>query len=302
MYIRMGRKLQLHGGGTSERSFIHIDDVSDAIECISRDGKLGETYHISTDRVITIRALVEMICKRMNVAFEDHVEIVGERLGKDAAYRLDSSKLRSELGWQDRISLEDGIDQTTRLDRPVFRRVEESAAGLYSQALILQHRIRPMGQEIDLLANYPRTKRNLEERAQQKSEQDRAIARQFGKEFFDGDRRHGYGGFNYLPRFWQPVIPTLQSHFGLDKGSSVLDVGCAKGFMMHDMAALIPDIMVKGVDVSAYAIEHAIEDMKPHVQVADAVKLPFPNKSFDVAISINTIHNLERGRMRHRPA
>lgn len=151
-----------------------------------------------------------------------------------------------------------------------------------------------MGQEIDLLANYPRTKRNLEERAQQKSEQDRAIARQFGKEFFDGDRRHGYGGFNYLPRFWQPVIPTLQSHFGLDKGSSVLDVGCAKGFMMHDMAALIPDIMVKGVDVSAYAIEHAIEDMKPHVQVADAVKLPFPNKSFDVAISINTIHNLER--------
>jgi dTDP-glucose 4,6-dehydratase len=113
MYIRMGRKLQLHGGGTSERSFIHIDDVSDAIERISGDGKLGETYHISTDRVITIRALVEMICKRMGVAFEDHVEIVGERLGKDAAYRLDSSKLRSELGWQDRISLEDGIGETT---------------------------------------------------------------------------------------------------------------------------------------------------------------------------------------------
>lgn len=151
-----------------------------------------------------------------------------------------------------------------------------------------------MGQEIDLLADYPRTKRNLDERAQQKTEEDRAIARRFGKEFFDGDRRHGYGGFNYLPRFWQPVIPAFRKHFGLDAGSSVLDVGCAKGFMLHDMAALIPGITVRGVDVSQYAIDNAIEDMKPFVSVADAKKLPFPDKSFDVVISINTIHNLDR--------
>jgi SAM-dependent methyltransferase len=151
-----------------------------------------------------------------------------------------------------------------------------------------------MGQEIDLLADYPRTKRNLDERAQQKTEEDRAVARQFGKEFFDGDRRHGYGGFNYLPRFWQPVIPALRKHFGLDASSSVLDVGCAKGFMLHDMAELIPGITVRGVDVSSYAIEHAIEDMKPFVSVADARKLPFPDKSFDVVISINTVHNLDR--------
>jgi SAM-dependent methyltransferase len=151
-----------------------------------------------------------------------------------------------------------------------------------------------MGQEIDLLANYPRTKRNLDERAQQKTEEDRAVARKFGKEFFDGDRRHGYGGFNYMPRFWQPVIPTFQEHFKLDANSSVLDVGCAKGFMLHDMAQLIPGITVHGVDVSEYAIEHAIEDMKPFVSVADAQKLPFPDKSFDVVISINTVHNLDR--------
>ena len=151
-----------------------------------------------------------------------------------------------------------------------------------------------MGQEIDLLADYPRTKRNLDERAQQKTEEDRAIARQFGKEFFDGDRRHGYGGFNYLPRFWQPVIPAFRKHFGLDANSSVLDVGCAKGFMLHDMAELIPGITVRGVDVSQYAIDNAIEDMKPFVSVADAKKLPFPDKSFDVVISINTIHNLDR--------
>lgn len=151
-----------------------------------------------------------------------------------------------------------------------------------------------MGQEIDLLVNYPRTKRNVDERGQTKSEEDRAIARKFGKEFFDGDRRHGYGGFNYMPRFWQPVIPTFQQHFGLDASSSVLDVGCAKGFMLHDMAELIPGITVKGVDVSEYAIAHAIDDMKPHVSVASATKLPFADKSFDVVISINTVHNLVR--------
>jgi len=151
-----------------------------------------------------------------------------------------------------------------------------------------------VGQEIDLLVNYPRTRRNVEDRGNTKTEEDRAVARRFGKEFFDGDRRHGYGGFNYLPRFWQPVVPTLQQHFGLASGSSLLDIGCAKGFMLHDVAKLIPGMTVKGIDISEYAISNAIDDMKPHVQVADARKLPFPDKSFDVVIAINTVHNLER--------
>jgi ubiquinone/menaquinone biosynthesis C-methylase UbiE len=151
-----------------------------------------------------------------------------------------------------------------------------------------------VGKEIDLLVNYPRAKRNVEDRGQNKTDEDRRIAREFGREFFDGDRRHGYGGFNYLPRFWQPVVPTLQRHFGLTSGSSLLDVGCAKGFMLHDLAQLIPGITVKGIDVSDYAIANAIEDMKPHVQVADARKLPFADKSFDVVIAVNTVHNLER--------
>lgn len=151
-----------------------------------------------------------------------------------------------------------------------------------------------MGQEIDLLVNYPRTKRDVNARGAEKTEADRALARKFGKEFFDGDRSHGYGGFSYQSRFWQPVVPMLQQHFGLRAGSLVLDVGCAKGFMIHDLAALIPGIVVKGVDVSAYAIENAMEDVKAHVQVADARKLPFPDKSFDVVIAINTIHNLDR--------
>lgn len=151
-----------------------------------------------------------------------------------------------------------------------------------------------MGKEIDLLVNYPKTKRNLEERLASKTEADRAIARQFGREFFDGDRNHGYGGFSYISRFWQPVIPTFQKYWGLTANSSLLDVGCAKGFMLHDFAELIPGITLKGVDISQYAIENAMADMKPHVQEANATYLPFPDKSFDAIISINTIHNLER--------
>lgn len=146
--------------------------------------------------------------------------------------------------------------------------------------------------EINLLQKYPQTKRNLDERAQEKTEEDRRIARQFGKEFFDGERKTGYGGFNYHPRFWQPVVPDFQKQYGLTAKSSVLDVGCAKGFMLHDFAQLIPGITVAGIDISEYAIANAVADMKPFVRVANASKLPFADKSFDVVISINTIHNL----------
>jgi dTDP-glucose 4,6-dehydratase len=110
--IRLGRKLQLHGGGRSERSFIHIGDVCAATARVARDGTPGETFHISTERAISIRDLVAMICARLGVRLEDVAEESGERLGKDAAYRLDSGKIRRALGWSDRIPLEQGIDET----------------------------------------------------------------------------------------------------------------------------------------------------------------------------------------------
>ncbi len=151
-----------------------------------------------------------------------------------------------------------------------------------------------MGCEIDLLANYPKPRRDVAARGTAKTEADRAIARRFDREFFDGQRSTGYGGFSYHPRFWQPVIPTFQRHVGLTAASSVLDVGCAKGFMLHDLAELIPGITVKGIDVSTYAIENAIDSMKPHLVVADARELPFDDASFDVVIAVNTVHNLDR--------
>lgn len=151
-----------------------------------------------------------------------------------------------------------------------------------------------MGCEIDLLADYPKSKRNLEERAAGKTEEERAIARRFGKEFFDGDRSTGYGGFNYRPRFWQPVIPSFIEHWGLTSESS-LDVGCAKGFMLHDLREAVPGINVAGIDVSEYAIENGKPEVREFLSVADAKSLPFEDDSFDVVISINTVHNLERG-------
>ena len=150
-----------------------------------------------------------------------------------------------------------------------------------------------MGKEIDLLVNYPKAKRNVEARGLEKTEKDREIARRFGKEFFDGDRSHGYGGFSYNPRFWTPVIPTFKDYFSLSSNTSLLDIGCAKGFMLFDISKNIPGISISGIDVSEYAITNSIKAIQSDLQVADARNLPFEDKSFDVVISINTIHNLE---------
>ena len=151
-----------------------------------------------------------------------------------------------------------------------------------------------MGKEIDLMVNYPKAKRNLEQRAAEKTDGERSIARQFGKDFFDGDRRYGYGGYSYHSRFWEPVIPTFKEFYNLTAESRILDVGCGKGFMLYDFAQLIPEIMVAGIDISEYAIANAKEEVKPFVKVGDARELPFENNSFDLVISITTVHNLER--------
>ena len=112
LFVRLGRKLQLQGGGRSVRSFIHIRDVADGTLRVARHGKPGEVFHFSTDRYVSIRELVELICTRLGVEFSQTVEVVGDRPGKDAAYLLDSQKARRALGWSDAVSLDEGIDQT----------------------------------------------------------------------------------------------------------------------------------------------------------------------------------------------
>lgn len=146
--------------------------------------------------------------------------------------------------------------------------------------------------EVNLLADYPKSKRPIEDRAQTVTVQDRLLARQFGREYYDGTRNQGYGGYHYHPRFWQPVVKTIQEYYGLTSESRVLDIGCARGFLMHDLRELIPGINVTGIEISPYAIETALEDIKPFIQPGDAKALPFTDKSFDLVLAINTIHNL----------
>jgi dTDP-glucose 4,6-dehydratase len=112
LYARLGKKMKLHGGGLSTRSFIHMDDVSAATFNIALDGIPGESYHISTNETITIRGLVEKICELTNANFCELVEVSEDRLGKDQAYLLDSTKLRENFTWQDKINLEQGLTDT----------------------------------------------------------------------------------------------------------------------------------------------------------------------------------------------
>ena len=112
LFIKLGKKLSLHGGGHSVRSFIHIDDVASATLAIAQKSQPGECYHLSTSRFVSIRELVEMVCRMMGADFSKVVEISEDRPGKDAAYLLDSSKARKTLGWFDTIALETGVQQT----------------------------------------------------------------------------------------------------------------------------------------------------------------------------------------------
>lgn len=107
-----GKKLSLHGGGNSERSFIHIDDVSRSLLNITNNGIIGSSYHISTNKIIKISELVSMCCLIMGIEFDDISRVSEDRAGKDAVYRLDSSRLRDSLGWTDEIGLDEGLKRT----------------------------------------------------------------------------------------------------------------------------------------------------------------------------------------------
>lgn len=150
-----------------------------------------------------------------------------------------------------------------------------------------------MGSEIDLMRLYPKPKNRMTERPEI-TDEDREISRRFDFDYFDGDRRHGYGGFGYHPRFWTDTVDLFMTHYGLTDDSVILDVGCGKGFMLKDFSLRMPGATLAGVDISSYAIDHADPDVADLVQVGDAAALPFADDSFDLVISINTVHNLDR--------
>ena len=149
-----------------------------------------------------------------------------------------------------------------------------------------------MGREINLMEKYPHTPRDLKKRNSLKSPIDQAIARQFGKEFFDGERRFGYGGFNYHPKYWSGVVGDMAEYWDIKSHESLLDVGCAKGFMLFDFLEMNLDLKLRGIDISEYAISNSKPEVKDSLVLGNAVSLPFAESSFDYVISINTIHNL----------
>ena len=150
-----------------------------------------------------------------------------------------------------------------------------------------------IGKEINLLKNYPKTKRDINKRLEEKTEEHRAIARKFEKDFFDGDRKFGYGGFNYDPKYWTKIVKDIYNYYKLKSNDKILDVGCAKGFMLYDFLKLNPKLSVFGIDISNYAIDKCIESLKGKLKKANATSLPYPDKYFDLVISINTLHNLD---------
>ncbi len=150
-----------------------------------------------------------------------------------------------------------------------------------------------MGREIDLLASLPKTRRNIEKRAEEKDEAVIAISRQFGREYWDGDRKYGYGGYRYDGR-WRSVARDMIRHFDLKPGMRVLDVGCGKGFLVKDFMLECPGLEAFGLDISRYALMNCETEVIGRLHLGDAVSLPFPDRSFDCVVSLNTIHNLER--------
>ena len=116
--VLTGKKLPLHGGGVAVRAFIHADDTAAGIEAMIDRGTTGDIYHFSTDRFVSIRALVELICDKLAVPFNDAVEVSPDRLGKDQAYLMATSKARATLGWTDHVSLDAGLERTIAWIKP----------------------------------------------------------------------------------------------------------------------------------------------------------------------------------------
>jgi SAM-dependent methyltransferase len=146
---------------------------------------------------------------------------------------------------------------------------------------------------VDLLRALPKTKRNIQKRMDAKDPAVIEVSRRYGEEYFDGPRDYGYGGYKYDGR-WAPVARDIIEHFGLKAGMRVLDVGCAKGFLVKDLLRECPGLEVFGLDISEYALMNCPPEAIGRLHLGSAEKLSFPDGSFDCVLCLNTVHNFER--------
>jgi len=118
------------------------------------------------------------------------------------------------------------------------------------------------------------------------------LAKKWDYDYWDGDRRINYGGYRYMPGRWEKVARAMAEHYGIKAGDRILDIGCGKGYLLYDFTLVVPGVEVHGIDISRYAIGNAKEEVKERLRVGNATSLPWPDGHFDLAISIQTLHNL----------
>ena len=116
-------------------------------------------------------------------------------------------------------------------------------------------------------------------------------AKEYEFDYWDGDRRYGYGGYKYDGR-WRPIAEEMAKHYGIKSGDKILDIGCGKGYLLYEFTQVVPGVEVAGVDISEYGIENAKEEVKPFLKLGSAVSLEFPDNSFDFVVTLGTFHNL----------
>ena len=117
------------------------------------------------------------------------------------------------------------------------------------------------------------------------------LAKTWGYDYWDGDRRINYGGYQYIVNRWEKVARAMAKHYNLPKNPKILDIGCGKGYLLFDFLKVIPDAEIFGIDISNYAIENSKEEIREHLQVGNATELPWPDNHFDLVCSMNTFHN-----------
>jgi len=119
-----------------------------------------------------------------------------------------------------------------------------------------------------------------------------SLAKQWGYDYWDGDRRICYGGYKYIPGRWMPIAQRMYDHYSLRDDSKILDIGCGKGFQLKEFHNISNKIGLRGIDISRYALDNAHPDLAPFLDHGSAVELPYSDNEFDFAFSINTLHNL----------